>query len=102
MAGISHTFLRLKTTANEACDIAVSGSGFIKATGFHSEIFHDYLTIGGDQISGADYDLAQAGLPVQDGASIAWHSDGSVQASGFEVCGAPCEVTRTSNPAPKP
>ena len=79
---------------NEACSITVSGSGLIKATTFDTEAGWDILTIDGSdaEYSGSAGDsgpnnLVHDGVMVQDGASIQWHSDGSVVRDGFEVCG---------------
>ena len=79
--------------ANEACDIVVSGSGFIKATAFQTEFGSDYLTIASSRFDGAGSYLTSAGVFVDDGATISWQSDGVSQLGGFEVCGVPCDDT---------
>jgi hypothetical protein len=79
--------------ANEACDIAVAGTGFVKSTAFSTENDNDYVTIGETRYSGYSGDggalLSCGGVAVSDGGEIAWRSDSSMQSSGFEVCGLP-------------
>ena len=81
---------------NQACNIAVSGSGFVKATAFDTVSGFDYVTISGDRISGMGGHLSWTGLAVRDGTSITWQSSSQFVAAalraGFEVCGAPCDA----------
>ena len=79
--------------ASEDCAITVSGAGFVRATAFETErASYDYVTIDGTPYGGTGGALARAaGVSVSDGETVAWHSDDSTQASGFEICGVPCD-----------
>ena len=80
---------------DEDCTIAVSGAGWANATAFETkrcssstDRYCDYLTIHGTRFSDDGGALSSgAGVAVSEGTEITWHSDYSVRASGFEVCG---------------
>ena len=70
--------------ASEGCTIAVAGGGVLGACpSFDTEASFDQLTIDGGVYEGTD---CPQGVSVTGGSSIAWHSDSSVQASGWEIC----------------
>ena len=71
------------------CAITVYKAGSVRATTFDTQSFggRDYVTIDGVQYAGTGGAIATAGVAVSDGGTISWHTNGSRQRSGFEICG---------------
>ena len=70
---------------NENCVVQANADFVVSARAFAVEYYYDHITIHGSQYSG---DLANAptGVTMSSGDKLYWSSDGSVVASGFEIC----------------
>ena len=69
--------------SDERCSITVEAAGYLTATTFDTENDYDKLTVDGTDYSGSTGPFNQA---VPSGAAVAWESDGSVNAQGWQLC----------------